>query len=99
MNANKCACRTLSFASIRVHSRSCFSFGFRHSDFGFSMHIDRAILKQCWFLAGPTAAGKTAAGLALAERIGGEIVALDSMTLYRGMDIGTAKPTADERAR
>ncbi len=50
-------------------------------------------------LTGPTACGKTALALDLAERIGGEIVALDSMTVYRGMDIGTAKPTAAERAR
>src|SRR3954464_7381773 len=50
-------------------------------------------------LTGPTACGKTALALELAERIGGEIVAVDSMTLYRGMDIGTAKPTAAERAR
>ncbi|MBL8848621.1 MAG: tRNA (adenosine(37)-N6)-dimethylallyltransferase MiaA, partial [Planctomycetaceae bacterium] len=63
------------------------------------MQIDPAVLQQCWFLAGPTAAGKTVAGIALAERIGAEIVALDSMTLYRGMDIGTAKPSDDERAR
>lgn len=50
-------------------------------------------------LTGPTACGKTALGLDLAERVGGEIVALDSMTVYRGMDVGTAKPTAAERAR
>jgi tRNA dimethylallyltransferase len=50
-------------------------------------------------LTGPTACGKTALALDLAERIGGEIVALDSMTVYRGMDIGTAKPTAAERSR
>lgn len=50
-------------------------------------------------LTGPTACGKTARALDLAERIGGEIVALDSMTVYRGMDIGTAKPTAAERLR
>lgn len=50
-------------------------------------------------LTGPTACGKTALALDLAERIGGEIVALDSMTVYRGMDIGTAKPSAAERAR
>src|ERR1700694_4420481 len=49
------------------------------------------------YLTGPTASGKTAVGVALARRIGAEIVALDSMTLYRGMDIGTAKPTAAER--
>ncbi|HUE76648.1 MAG TPA: tRNA (adenosine(37)-N6)-dimethylallyltransferase MiaA [Longimicrobiales bacterium] len=50
-------------------------------------------------LAGPTAAGKTALSLALAERVGGEVVSMDSRQVYRGMDIGTAKPTADERAR
>lgn len=50
-------------------------------------------------LTGPTACGKSALALELAERIGGEIVALDSMTLYRGLDIGTAKPTAQDRAR
>jgi len=50
-------------------------------------------------LTGPTACGKTALALDLALRIGGEIVALDSMTVYRGMDIGTAKPSAEERAR
>ena len=50
-------------------------------------------------LTGPTACGKSALALALAERIGGEIVAMDSMTLYRGMDIGTAKPSAADRAR
>jgi tRNA dimethylallyltransferase len=48
-------------------------------------------------LTGPTGSGKTALGVALAERLGAEIVAMDSMTLYRGMDIGTAKPTAEER--
>ena len=50
-------------------------------------------------LTGPTASGKTALALDLAERLDAEIVALDSMTVYRGMDIGTAKPTAAERAR
>jgi tRNA dimethylallyltransferase len=54
---------------------------------------------DCWFLTGPTAAGKTEVGLELAERIGAEIVSLDSMTLYIGMDIGTAKPSAQDRAR
>ena len=51
------------------------------------------------FLAGPTAAGKSAVALELAERLGGEIISVDSMQVYRGMDIGTAKPTADERRR
>ena len=54
---------------------------------------------DCWFLTGATATGKTGVALALAERLGAEIVSLDSMTVYRGMDIGTAKPTAEERAR
>jgi tRNA dimethylallyltransferase len=57
------------------------------------------LLTKCWFLAGPTASGKTATSLELAERLGAEILALDSMTLYRGMDIGTAKPSTAERAR
>jgi tRNA dimethylallyltransferase len=51
------------------------------------------------FLAGPTAVGKSAVALALAEKIGGEIISVDSMQVYRGLDIGTAKPTAEERAR
>ncbi|HVU88521.1 MAG TPA: tRNA (adenosine(37)-N6)-dimethylallyltransferase MiaA [Pirellulales bacterium] len=51
-----------------------------------------------WFLTGPTAAGKSAVGIELARRLSGEIISLDSMALYRGMDIGTAKPSADERA-
>jgi tRNA dimethylallyltransferase len=50
-------------------------------------------------LTGPTACGKSALALEVAERVGGEVVALDSMTVYRGMDIGTAKPSAAERAR
>lgn len=50
-------------------------------------------------LAGPTAIGKSAVALCLAERLGGEIVSVDSMQVYRGMDIGTAKPSPAERAR
>jgi tRNA dimethylallyltransferase len=50
-------------------------------------------------LVGPTAAGKTEAGIAVAERLGAEIVSVDSMLVYRGMDVGTAKPTAGQRAR
>jgi tRNA dimethylallyltransferase len=48
---------------------------------------------------GPTASGKTALSLALAERFQGEIVNCDSVAMYREFDIGTAKPTASERAR
>ncbi len=49
------------------------------------------------YLTGPTASGKTAVGVALAKLLNAEVIALDSMTLYRGMDIGTAKPTPQER--
>jgi len=49
------------------------------------------------YLTGPTASGKTAVGAALARRLGAEVLALDSTTLYRGMNIGTAKPALDER--
>ncbi len=47
-------------------------------------------------ICGPTASGKTALGVALAKALDGEVVGADSMQLYRGMDIGTAKPTAAE---
>jgi tRNA dimethylallyltransferase len=50
-------------------------------------------------LVGPTAVGKTGVSLAVAEATGAEIVSIDSMLVYRGMDIGTAKPTLDERGR
>lgn len=50
-------------------------------------------------LAGPTASGKSAAGLLLAQALDAEIVSVDSALVYRGMDIGTAKPTPEERAR
>jgi tRNA dimethylallyltransferase len=50
-------------------------------------------------LTGPTASGKTRLGVELAERLGAEIVAMDSMTLFRGMDVGTAKPGPAERNR
>ena len=48
---------------------------------------------------GPTASGKSALAMALAQDLGGEIVTVDSAQVYRGMDVGTAKPTAGERAR
>lgn len=57
------------------------------------------LLTECWFLCGPTAGGKSALALELAPRLNAEIVALDSMTLYRGMDIGTAKPTRADQQR
>lgn len=54
---------------------------------------------QMLALVGPTASGKTEAAVELADRLDAEIVMVDSMALYRGMDVGTAKPTAEERAR
>jgi len=50
-------------------------------------------------LVGPTASGKTEAALTLADDLGAEIVSVDSMLVYRGMDVGTAKPTPEQRAR
>jgi tRNA dimethylallyltransferase len=55
--------------------------------------------KELFIIVGPTAVGKTEIALALAEETGAEIISADSMQVYRGMDIGTAKPTPDERAR
>jgi tRNA dimethylallyltransferase len=51
------------------------------------------------FIAGPTAVGKSEVALRVAEAVGGEIVSVDSMQVYRGMDIGTAKPPPGERTR
>jgi tRNA dimethylallyltransferase len=56
-------------------------------------------LKPLIVIAGPTASGKTALALELAEHFAGEIVSCDSVAVYRGMEIGTAKPTLDERGR
>ena len=50
-------------------------------------------------IAGPTASGKTALALRVAEVFGGEIVSCDSVAIYRGLDIGSAKPSPEERAR
>ena len=50
-------------------------------------------------LVGPTGSGKTEAGIQIAQALGAEIVSVDSMLIYRGMDIGTAKPTAIQRGR
>ena len=54
-------------------------------------------MKRIIAITGPTASGKSAAALELCQRIGGEIVSLDSMQIYKGMDIGTAKPTPEEQ--
>lgn len=64
-----------------------------------SQSIPNDILQQSLFLAGPTASGKTDASLQLVQLLGNvEIVSLDSMTLYRFMNIGTAKPSTEQRA-
>ena len=64
------------------------------------LHPPAPILHSgCLFLAGPTAVGKSGIALLLAEKIGGEIISVDSMQVYRGLDIGTAKPTREERER
>jgi tRNA dimethylallyltransferase len=54
---------------------------------------------DCWYLTGATAVGKSQVGLALARQLDAEIISLDSMAIYRGMDIGTAKPTPEEQAQ
>ncbi|HET9553658.1 MAG TPA: tRNA (adenosine(37)-N6)-dimethylallyltransferase MiaA [Anaeromyxobacteraceae bacterium] len=55
-------------------------------------------MRSILVLGGPTASGKTALAVELALRLGGEIVGADSQQLYRSLDVGTAKPTAEERA-
>ncbi len=55
--------------------------------------------ENAYVLTGPTGSGKSRLGLELAEDLGAEIVSMDSMALYRGMDVGTAKPAAEDRRR
>jgi tRNA dimethylallyltransferase len=61
--------------------------------------VTTATLPLLVVLLGPTASGKTALSLALAEKFKGEVVSCDSVAVYRDFEIGTAKPTAEERAR
>ena len=63
------------------------------------MNGDSTKLMPVVFVTGPTAAGKSALAMALAARYGGEIISADSAQVYRGMDIGTAKPSIQEQAR
>lgn len=56
-------------------------------------------MSELIIISGATASGKTAVALSLAEKIGGEIISADSMQVYRGMDIGTAKPTPAELSK
>ena len=64
-----------------------------------SSPLDESKLPLAVLLLGPTGSGKTALSLELGERFGGEIVSCDSVAVYRGMELGTAKPTTEERAR
>jgi tRNA dimethylallyltransferase len=57
------------------------------------------VFRNALVLTGPTGSGKSALAVELAERLGAEVVSMDSMALYRGMDVGTAKPDADQRRR
>ena len=61
------------------------------------MHGDRR--PRAIALMGPTASGKSAFALALAQQLEGEIISVDSALVYRGLDIGAAKPTRDEQAQ
>jgi tRNA dimethylallyltransferase len=60
---------------------------------------DAPSLQRAWVILGPTAVGKTDVAIRLAERWGGEIISADSSAVYRGLDIGSAKPTLDEQRR
>jgi tRNA dimethylallyltransferase len=68
------------------------------TDLAQKREIERQSALNCWYLTGATASGKSAVSLKLAEKIGAEIISLDSMAVYRGMDIGTAKPSAEHQA-
>lgn len=54
-------------------------------------------IEDAWILTGPTASGKSVVGIELAKQLEAEIISMDSMAVYRGMDIGTAKPSQEEQ--
>ncbi|MBX3420097.1 MAG: tRNA (adenosine(37)-N6)-dimethylallyltransferase MiaA [Pirellulaceae bacterium] len=54
-------------------------------------------LANCWYLTGPTSSGKSSLAVAIAQRLNAEIISMDSMAIYCGMDIGTAKPSPEQR--
>ena len=56
-----------------------------------------ALTAECWYLTGATASGKTAIGIQLAQRLDAEIISMDSMALYRRMDIATPEPSCQQR--
>ncbi|GAB7207688.1 hypothetical protein OS21_41850 [Dickeya oryzae] len=63
------------------------------------MSLIRRNTRQPFFIMGPTASGKTALAMALREHLPVELISVDSALIYRGMDIGTAKPSQEELAR
>jgi len=65
---------------------------------GEASHPAPPLGEDCWFLSGPTASGKSSLAIRMARRLGAEIVSVDSMAVYRGLDIGTAKPTTEQQA-
>ena len=71
----------------------------RSANGAFGAGLARPIDPLVVLILGPTGSGKTALSLPIAERFNGEIVSCDSVAVYRGMDLGTAKPTPEERAR
>ena len=62
-------------------------------------HQQIELALDCWYITGATASGKTDISIRLAQRLDAEIISLDSMALYRGMDVGTAKPSPEQRAQ
>jgi tRNA dimethylallyltransferase len=75
------------------------------ADPGHERHVARAVAlieekrERLLCIVGPTASGKTDLAVETCERVGGEIVSADSVQIYRGFDLGSGKPTAEERAR
>ena len=63
-----------------------------------SIAEQRALALSCWYLTGATASGKSDVSIALAKKLNAEIISLDSMAIYRGMDIGTAKPSIENQS-
>src|SRR5438105_4263857 len=94
--AKMCVSSATTVSQGRCYDSREGSFGQRENEWYLFAPMDD-LLANAWYLTGPTAAGKTAVAIELARRIGAEIISLDSMAIYRSMDIGTAKPTQAER--
>src|SRR5215213_2919613 len=63
----------------------------------FAVGVEMTVPASIYAIIGPTASGKSDLAMALARRVGGEILSVDSMQVYRGMDVGTAKPSSQEQ--